>query len=59
MSTVLRLDAGGDGGGGGQNAEISPALVWGGFGLLAVVVVGLLVGLSRREGSESDRFGDR
>jgi len=34
-------------------------LVWGGFGLLAVVVVGLLVGLSRREGSESDRFGDR
>ena len=59
VSTVMRLDAGGDGGGGGQNDEISPVLLWGGLGLLAVVVVGLLVGLSRREGGGGDRFGDR
>ena len=59
VSTVMRLDAGGDGGGGGQNDEISPVLLWGGLGLLAVLVVGLLVGLSRREGGGGDRFGDR
>jgi hypothetical protein len=58
VSTVMRLDAGGDGGGGGQNDEISPVLLWGGLGLLAVIVVGLLVGLSRRGGGVGDRFGD-
>ena len=59
VSTVMRLDAGGTGGGGGQNGELSPVLLWGGLGLVAVVVVGLLVGLSRREGGGGDRFGDR
>ena len=59
VSTVMRLDAGGDGGGGGQNGDLSPALLWGGLGLLAVVVVGLLIGLSRRESGGVDRFGDR
>ena len=58
VSTVMRLDAGGEGGGGGQNDEISPVLLWGGLGLLAVIVVGLLVGLSRRESGGGDRFGD-
>ena len=59
VSTVMRLDAGGTGGGGGQNGELSPVLLWGGLGLVAALVVGLLVGLSRREGGGGDRFGDR
>ena len=58
VSTVMRLDAGGATGGGGQDGELHPALVWGGLGLIAALVVGLLVGLSRREGSGGDRFGD-
>ena len=59
VSTVMRLDAGGTGGGGGQNGELSPVLLWVGLGLVAALVVGLLVGLSRREGGGGDRFGDR
>ena len=58
VSTVMRLDAGGSSDGGGQNGELHPALVWGGLALVAVLVVGLLVGLSRREGGGGDRFGD-
>ena len=58
VSTVMRLDAGGATGGGGQDGELPPALVWGGLGLIAALVVGLLVGLSRREGGGGDRFGD-
>jgi len=59
VSTVFRLDAGGATGGGGQNGELQPALLWAGLGIVAVLVVGLLVALSRREGGSSDRFGDR
>lgn len=58
VSTVMRLDAGGSTNGGGQNGELHPALVWGGLVLVAALVVGLLVGLSRREGGGGDRFGD-
>ena len=58
VSTVMRLDAGGSTDGGGQNGELHPALVWGGLVLVAALVVGLLVGLSRREGGGGDRFGD-
>jgi hypothetical protein len=58
VSTVMRLDAGGSSDGGGQNGELHPALVWGGLALVAALVVGLLVGLSRREGGGGDRFGD-
>lgn len=57
-STVLKLEQGGESDGGGQSGDVNPALMWAGFGLVAVLVVGLLVSLSRRGGKSGDRFGD-
>ena len=57
-SAVLKLEQGGESDGGGQSGDVNPALMWAGFGLVAVLVVGLLVSLSRRGGKSGDRFGD-